>query len=270
MKEHVPESASCNEQQRKAQQKDQNAFAPFAVLQKRSRIGKHAIDPHRVGDVLDMAVTERFVSANQLMLYLLIDAAGDKDFAGMGYAFKPRGNIDAVAVNVVHFDDDIAEVDANSILDPMVLRQRSVASHQILLNHDAAADGLDGAVENRNEPIAGGFNKPAVMFCDAGLNEIALDALDTVVRAFFVDLHQTAVTGDIACHDGRKAARYWFAWWCANSACLDVANLGHGSDCSKSCKQQREANNLSSALSVPYCLWAASNPARVPLWVSAQ
>ena len=84
-------------------------------------IGKHAIDPHRVGDVLDMAITEQLVSANQLVLYLFVDAAGDIDFAGLGYAFKPRGDIDAVAVNVVGFDDDIAKIDANSILDPMML-----------------------------------------------------------------------------------------------------------------------------------------------------
>jgi hypothetical protein len=114
----------------------------------------------------------------------------------------------------------------------MMLRQCRVAAHQILLNHDATADGFDGTIENRNESIAGGFNQPAVMFHDAGFDEIALDALDTVVRALFIDLHQAAVTGDIACYDGRKAARHRFAWWRANSAGLDVTNLGHGSDCS--------------------------------------
>ena len=187
-------------------------------MQKGGRVGEHAIDAHRVGDVLDVAITERLVSANHLMLYLFVDAAGDIDFAGLGYAFKPRGNIDAVAVNVVGFDNDIAKIDANSIFDPVMFRQRRIASHQILLNHDAAADGFDGTIEDRNEPVAGGFNQPAVMFHDAGFDEIALDALDTVVRAFFVDLHQAAVTGDIACHDGRKAARHWFARWRAKSA----------------------------------------------------
>jgi len=51
-------------------------------LHKRSRIGEHAIDPHRIGDVLDMAISERLVSANQLVLYLFVDAAGDVDVAG--------------------------------------------------------------------------------------------------------------------------------------------------------------------------------------------
>ena len=70
-----------------------------------------------------MAIAERLVSANQLVLYLFVDAAGDIDCAGLGDAFKPCGDIDAVAVDVVGFDDDVAEIDANSILEPMMLRQ---------------------------------------------------------------------------------------------------------------------------------------------------
>src|SRR5256885_4034796 len=117
-----------------------------------------------------MAIAERLVSANQLVLYLFVDAAGDVDFAGMGDALKPRGNIDAVAVDVIGFDDDIAEIDAYAVLDPMMLRQCRVAPYEILLNHDAASDGFDRAIENRNEPFAGGFNKPGVVFHDAGFD----------------------------------------------------------------------------------------------------
>ena len=109
-----------------------------------------------------------FVSANQFMLYLFVDAAGDIDFAGTGNAFKPRGDIDAVAIDVVGFDDDVAKIDADPILDPMMLGQRCIAANQILLDHDAASDGFDGTVENRDEAVARGFDKPAVMFGDAG------------------------------------------------------------------------------------------------------
>ena len=164
------------------------------------------------------------------MLYLFVDAAGDIDFAGTGYAFKPRGNIDAVAIDVVGFDDDVAKIDADPILDPMMLGQRCIAANHILLDHDAAADGFDGTIENRDKPVARGFNKLAVMFDDAGFDEVALDPLDARVRPFLVDLHQAAVAGDIACHDGRKAARRRLARWLAGSARLELANLGHGSD----------------------------------------
>ena|SRR2546427_7725815 len=98
-------------------------FAALPIFLKGRRVGKHAVDSHRIGDVLDLAVTERLVSANQFMLYLFVNAAGDIDLARIGNAFKSRSDIDAVAINVVCFDDDVAKIDANSILDPMVLGQ---------------------------------------------------------------------------------------------------------------------------------------------------
>ena len=208
---------------------DQDTFASLPVLVKCGRVGKHAVDSHRIGNVLDLAVAERLVSADQFMLYLFVDAAGDVDFAGIGNAFKSRGDIDAVAINVVGFDDDVAKIDADPILDPMMLGQRCVAANQILLDDDAASDGFDGTVENRDKAVARGFNKLAVVFVDAGLDEVALDPLDAVVRPFFVDLHQAAVAGDIAGYDRSKAARRRLARWLASSARLDVANLGHGS-----------------------------------------
>ena len=57
------------------------------------------------------------------MLYLFVDAAGDIDLAGTGDAFKPRGNVDAVAIDVVGFDDDVAKIDADPILDPICIRR---------------------------------------------------------------------------------------------------------------------------------------------------
>ena len=146
------------------EQEGQDPFASPPILVQCGWVGKHAIDAHRIGNVLDLAITERLVSANQFMLYLFVDAAGDIDFAGTGYAFKPRGNIDAVAIDVVGFDDDVAKIDADPILDPMMLGQRCIAANHILLDHDAAPDGLDGTIENRDEAVARGFNKLAVVF----------------------------------------------------------------------------------------------------------
>ena len=80
-----------------------------------------------------------------------------------------------------------------------------VATNQILLDDDAAPDGFDRTVENRDKTVAGGFDEPSVMFCDAGLNEIALDPLDAAVRSFFIQFHQTAVARDVAGHDRCKA-----------------------------------------------------------------
>ncbi len=71
----------------------------------------------------------------------------------------------------------------------MMLRLRCVASNHVLLDNDAAPHSLDRAVENRDKTIAGGFNEPSMVLCNAGLDEIALDPLDASVRSFFIELH---------------------------------------------------------------------------------
>jgi hypothetical protein len=43
------------------------------------RIGKHAIDPYRLGDVLQSLVAERMVAADQPVFYLLVNAPRDID-----------------------------------------------------------------------------------------------------------------------------------------------------------------------------------------------
>src|SRR3954462_3081901 len=94
----------------------------------------------------------------------------------------------------------------------MVLRDRCVAANQVLLNDDTAAYSLDGTVKDRNEAIPCRFNQLAVMFDDARLDEIALDPLDAVVCPLLVDLHEAAITGDVACNNGGQSARPRLAW----------------------------------------------------------
>jgi len=170
-------------------------------------IRNHAIDLHRIGDILDFAISERLISANQFVLHLLVNAARDVNLARIGNALETRSNIDPITVNVVGFDDDVAKVDANPILDPMMPGQRCIASNHVLLNDNAAPHCFDRTVENRNKTVACGFDQPAVVSCDAGLDQAALDPLHAAVRSFFIDFHQAAVARDVAGDNRGKTAR---------------------------------------------------------------
>ncbi|MGY3425890.1 hypothetical protein ACVWZW_006394 [Bradyrhizobium sp. F1.13.4] len=142
------------------------------------------------------------------MLDLLVDRAGDKDLAWFGDALDARCDVDAVAVDVVRLHDDVTEVDANPVLDPGLLRKRGVAADEILLDDDAASDGLDRTVENRDEAIARRLHQTSIVLDDAGPDEIPLDPLDADVRALLVGLHQAAVGSDVTDNDGREATRH--------------------------------------------------------------
>jgi hypothetical protein len=40
--------------------------------------------------------------------------------ARFGYTLKPRGDVDAIAVNIIIVDDDVAEIYANPKFDPLI------------------------------------------------------------------------------------------------------------------------------------------------------
>src|SRR6185437_8676603 len=139
----------------------------------RARVGQNAIDADRIGDVLDPLIAERLVAADQLVLDLLVDAAGDIDGARLGEALQPRRDVDAVAEDVVGLDDHVAEIDPDAIEDPLRVRQGRVAPDHALLDDDGAAHGLDRAVEHREEAVAGVLDDPAVMLDDGRIDQLA-------------------------------------------------------------------------------------------------
>jgi len=152
--------------------------------------------------------SEKLISTKKFILDLLVYAARDIDQAGIGNVLQARSNVDAITVNFISFDDNVAKIDANPILDPMMLRQRGVAaSDDVLLNDDTASHGFDRTVENRDKTVAVGFDEPSMVLGNARLDEIALDPLDATVRSFFIEFHQAAVASDIASDNRHQTAR---------------------------------------------------------------
>jgi hypothetical protein len=76
------------------------------------------------------------------------------DAARFGQPLQPGGDVDALAVEVVPFDHDVAEVDPDAELEALVGRQASIASPQLLLRLNRAQDGLDHARELGDQPVA--------------------------------------------------------------------------------------------------------------------
>src|SRR6266404_6867982 len=121
LQKHVPESAAGDYQQSNAEQNKQNVLASFSGPVECGWVWKDAVDPHRIGDVFDFAISERLISADQLVFYLLVNAAGDINLAGISDSLKTGSNIDAITVNIISFDDNVAKIDTDPILDPMML-----------------------------------------------------------------------------------------------------------------------------------------------------
>ncbi len=82
---------------------------------------------------------------------------------GSAMPSEPRGDVDAVAENIVVVDDDVADMDADAEFDPLILRHGGVLLGHAALDLDRAARRVDGAGELDQHAVAGGLDDAAAM-----------------------------------------------------------------------------------------------------------
>jgi hypothetical protein len=117
-----------------------------------------------------------------------------------------RGDIDAVAVNVLLVDDDVAEIDADAELDAALLGDAVIAQRDLVLDFDGTTHRIDDAGEFDQQPVAGGLDDAAAVLGDLGIRQLAPQRRQSRERTFLVVAHQTRVAGDIGCEDRREPA----------------------------------------------------------------
>ncbi|MGB5185065.1 MAG: hypothetical protein WBO12_23165 [Xanthobacteraceae bacterium] len=157
------------------------------------------MDADRTRDVLDDLFAHILKAKTELIAHLIVHDARNHYPSGIGQRLQPGRHIDAVTEDVIPVDYDVADVNANPEFDAFVRRNTGIALDHIALNIDRAAYRVDNANELHQDAIASGFNNSAAMFGDLGINEFLAMRFDLAQRAFLIDTHQSAVTGDVAC-----------------------------------------------------------------------
>src|SRR5216684_3758794 len=71
-------------------------------------------------DVLDRLLAEVLVAQRKPVPKVLADGARDADAAGFGKALEARGDVDAIAVDLLTFLDYVAQVDADAEFHPAI------------------------------------------------------------------------------------------------------------------------------------------------------
>src|SRR4029077_16127597 len=77
----------------------------------------HPVHPHRPCDVLDLLLAQILKDKGQPVADVVVNCVGDEHAAGIGQRFDPGGDVDAVAIEIVAFDNHVAEIDADAQLD---------------------------------------------------------------------------------------------------------------------------------------------------------
>ncbi len=138
----------------------------------RGRRGVEAIDPHRLGDVLDRLRAEIDDRQVELALDLVEHRAGNADTAGIGERLEPSGDVYAVAVDVVAIHNDVAEVDPDPQFNPVARRHVLISTCEGSLDLERALGGIHRARELDQHAITGGFDDAAVVLGDTRVEHL--------------------------------------------------------------------------------------------------
>ena len=128
--------------------------------------------------------------------------------AGLANSLNARGNIHAVADDVVAVDDHLADIDANAERHAAVFRLIGVARDHRLLDIARATDRIHRARIFDQQGIAGGADDAPAIFGDLGIDQRLAVALGRGQGAGLVLAHQARPADHIGRNDRRQFARY--------------------------------------------------------------
>jgi hypothetical protein len=161
---------------------------------------------HRLADVLDTVPAGGGEGEVELAPDLVVDAARHPDPARLAQALDPRGDVDAVAEYGLAVDDDIAQVDADTVADAPVLGQVGVAGLHRPLDRHRRLDGAGDAREFHDRTVALEVDEAPAMLPQDRFDQLAAQFLEAAEGAGLVGLHQPRVTDNVGGQDGREPA----------------------------------------------------------------
>ena len=138
-----------------------------------------------------------------MFLNLVINGLRDADGTGLGQRFKPGGDVDPIAENVVAVDDHVAKVYADPQFETTLGRDRVVDGARRTLHLDGATQRVDDAREVRQQAVAGGADDPSAMRRDQRVDGGA-DLAERAMRAGLVLAHQPAEADHVHMQNGGK------------------------------------------------------------------
>ena len=102
-----------------------------------------------------------------------MDGLRNADAAGIGNPLQARGEIDAIAEDVVAIiNDDVADIDAGTKIESFERGGSQVALGHAQLHVDRAANRIDYARELHEQTVTGRLDDSTVMFSDLGVDQL--------------------------------------------------------------------------------------------------
>src|SRR4029453_1554987 len=126
-------------------------------------------DPKWFGDILQGLRTQILKRYIYLATNLPTSVVRDADAARLCDPFEAHCNIDPVTKDIVFFDNNITDVNADAEFDLLVLRHVDILFGHAALNFVGTSDGVDNAGELGNSAVPGILDNTSVMLSDFGI-----------------------------------------------------------------------------------------------------
>ena len=171
----------------------------------------HPPSPHRFGDILQSLRAHIVEVHLNLATNLPMSIVGNANPTRLCDPFETHCNIDPITKDIVVFDDNITDVNADAKLDPLVLRHIGILFGHAALNFDGTSHGVDHAGELNESAVPGILDDASAMISDFGIEKRFSESFQLRQRAFFVDPYQAARARDIRRQNSCQSPLYVLA-----------------------------------------------------------
>ncbi len=105
------------------------------------------------------------------ILHILMNAPRNGDPTGLRDFLKARSDIHPIAVDILAFNDDVSQIDADAERDALVFIDPVIAFSHTLLNFNYALCGIYHGRKFQQQAIAHGLDDAPAMFRNPGIDQ---------------------------------------------------------------------------------------------------
>ena len=117
---------------------------------------------------------------------MIVSCTGDAHATRFSQTLKSGGNVYTVAVNVIRFYDDIAEIDAKAEHDASIFREIGVTVDHFALYFDRTPYGVNDAGKLKERSVASILDDPSVVVANLGFDQIPLKCVEARMCALLI------------------------------------------------------------------------------------
>ncbi len=129
-----------------------------------------------------------------------------RDPTGRGDLLKSRHQVHPITIEITPLNDDIAEVDPDTQLEPHLARASRVGLGEATLNFHGAGHRVDHAGEFDQRAVAHQLDDPPAIPGDLRRENLAMELEQRLERASLVLAHQPGIARHVRRQDGREPA----------------------------------------------------------------